>query len=101
MLAESWGLMHESVGAEPQRCLVVWKPSRSRRSLKPSMLASQGLAAAASDASGTAGSGSGASPGGLGQRQQQQEQLHQADYSRGAGEADEEGEAADALARPY
>lgn len=38
VLAESWGLMHESTGEGASRRLVLWKPSRSRRSLKPSML---------------------------------------------------------------
>lgn len=37
-MAEAWGLMHESVGEADRRRLVVWKPSRGRRSLKPSML---------------------------------------------------------------
>lgn len=39
LMAESWGLMHESTGEGANRRLVLWKPSRSRRSLKPSMLA--------------------------------------------------------------
>ncbi|PSC71441.1 Meiotic recombination SPO11-2 [Micractinium conductrix] len=38
VMAEAWGLMHESVGEADRRRLVVWKPSRGRRSLKPSML---------------------------------------------------------------
>lgn len=37
-MAEGWGLMHESTGEGDGRRLVVWKPSRSRRSLKPFML---------------------------------------------------------------
>lgn len=35
---QSWGLMHESVGEGARRKLVVWKPSRGCKSLKPSML---------------------------------------------------------------
>ena len=79
LLAEGWGLMHESTGEGAARRLVVWKPSRSRRSLKPAMLdgccssgsegerggeidergESSGSAAgeAGSEAAGTAGSG--------------------------------------------
>lgn len=38
LMAESWGLMHESVGEGSRRRLVVWKPSSSRRSLKPGRL---------------------------------------------------------------
>lgn len=37
-MAEQWGLMHQSAGEGARRRLVVWKPSRSRRSLKPEML---------------------------------------------------------------
>ena len=38
LLAESWGLMHESQGVGARRKLIVWKPSRCRQSLKPAML---------------------------------------------------------------
>lgn len=38
VMAEGWGLMHASQGEAERRRLVVWKPSRSRKSLKPGML---------------------------------------------------------------
>ncbi|KAL4426525.1 hypothetical protein ABPG77_008383 [Micractinium sp. CCAP 211/92] len=38
VMAESWGLMHESRGEGGRRRLVVWKPSRGCKTLKPSML---------------------------------------------------------------
>ncbi|PRW60034.1 hypothetical protein C2E21_1569 [Chlorella sorokiniana] len=50
LMAEARGLMHESVGESGARRLVVWKPSRSRRSLKPSML--QGAVSDGDDGSG-------------------------------------------------
>lgn len=37
LLAEGWGLMHKSAGEGGARRLVVWKPSRTRRTLKPAM----------------------------------------------------------------
>lgn len=55
LLAEGWGLMHESVGEGGARRLVVWKPSRTRRSLKPEML--QAAAAHSSDSEGEGGGG--------------------------------------------
>eukprot|EP00887_Chlorella_sp_A99_P004506 scaffold34.g4506.t1 len=60
VLCEAWGLMHQSVGAPPQRRLLVWKPSRARRSLKPEMLQRHGIeaddAAAAVGGAGAGGS---------------------------------------------
>ncbi|KAL4458535.1 hypothetical protein ABPG75_013400 [Micractinium tetrahymenae] len=38
IMAESWGLMHESRGEGGRRRLVVWKPSRGCKTLKPGML---------------------------------------------------------------
>lgn len=38
VMAESWGFMHESHGEGARRKLVVWKPSRGMKSLKPAML---------------------------------------------------------------
>ena len=57
-MAEAIGLMHESTGEAHRRRLVVWKPSRSRRSLKPSMLAG---ASSDSDSDGGGGGSGGSS----------------------------------------
>ncbi|GAB4821868.1 hypothetical protein N2152v2_008914 [Parachlorella kessleri] len=38
VVAEAWGLMHQSYGEGAERHIIVWKPSRTRRSLKASMV---------------------------------------------------------------
>ena len=55
-MAEAWGFMHESVGEGERRKLVVWKPSRGRKSLKPSMLEGLG-SSSSSSSSGSDGEG--------------------------------------------
>lgn len=57
VLAEGWGLLHESKGEGARRKLVVWKPSRSQRSLKPSML--EGCSSDSGDGDGGVGDGGG------------------------------------------
>lgn len=58
VMAESWGLMHESTGEGGRRRLVVWKPSRGCKTLKPGMQEGWSSSGSDEEAAGKEGPGS-------------------------------------------